>query len=239
MAYQSVVDAKTSKTLTSTIAGLLVLTALAEVVAMWHHPHVQDQDRLKVTLEIVALSHLAGLIHALAIGCCLLIAYCLGELLARRMPAFLFRAAALTYCAGLTALITAATVDGWVLEKLAQGFAHDSSFDLDSNFRIFKLCMAWVVASTNVGMVLTSVGILVASIGMLRHGLHWRIAAMLGIVVGAVLSFAIAAGHLGMDGHGALIAIGLQALWFISVGVASLIRDPGASSANKSQPQLN
>jgi hypothetical protein len=239
MAYQSVVDANTSKTLTSTIAGLLVLTAVAELVAIWHHPHVQDQDRLKATLEIVAVSHLAGFIHALAIGCSLLIAYCLGELLARRMPAFLFRGAALAYCAGLTALITAATVDGWVLEKLAQGFAHDSAVDLESNFRIFKLCMAWVVASTNVGIVLTSVGILVASVGLLRHRRYWQIAAILGVVVGAALSSAIAAGHLSMDGHGALIAVGLQALWFISVGMASLIRGPGASHANKSQPQLN
>jgi len=51
-----------------------------------------------------------------------------------------------------------------------------------------------------------------------------------GLVIGAALFSAIGAGHLSMDGHGMLVAVGLQGLWFISVGAASLVRDPGQNS---------
>ena len=222
MAHEAVADAKMSKGLASITAAFLILTTLIEMFAIWHHPHVQSQDRLQATLDIVAVSQLAGWIHGLAIGCSLLIAYCLSELLARRIPACIFRAAALAYAAGITCWITAATVDGWVLERLASGLVHDTAADLESNARLFKLCMAWVVASTNVGVVLTSVGIFVASAGLLRSGRHWQIAGTLGLLVGAALSLAIAAGHLSMDGHGARVALGLQGLWFVALGIVSL-----------------
>ena len=132
------------------------------------------------------------------------------------------RLAALVYAAGITAWITAATVDGWVLGRLAGSLPHDTVADLEGNARIFKMCMAWVVASTSVGFVLTSVGIIVASVGLLRNGRSWQIAGTLGLIVGAALSFSILAGRLTMDGHGPRMAVGLQALWFVSLGVVSL-----------------
>jgi hypothetical protein len=92
--------------------------------------------------------------------------------------------------------IAAATVDGWVLERLAASLAHDSPSDLESNTRLFKLCMAWVVSSTNVGVVLTSIGIFIAAAGLLRNGRSWQIAGTVGLVVGAALSFSILAGRL-------------------------------------------
>jgi hypothetical protein len=204
------------------MAGLLILTTLVEILAMFHHPHVQDHDRLRATLQIVAVSHLAGWIHGVAIGSSLLIAYCLGELLRSRVPAPLMRAAALVYAAGIVGWITAATVDGWVLERLAGSLARDTPSDLEGNARLFVMCMAWVVASTNVGVVLTSVAILIASAGLLRNGRSWQIAGTLGLLVGAALSFSIVAGRLTMDGHGIIMVVGLQGLWFVSLGIVSL-----------------
>jgi hypothetical protein len=78
------------------------------------------------------------------------------------------------------------------------------------------------VASTNIGVALTSVGIFVASAGLLRSGRSWQIAGALGLLIGAALSVGIAAGHLIMDGHGARVAVGLQGLWFVSLGIVSL-----------------
>jgi hypothetical protein len=83
--------------------------------------------------------------------------------------------------------------------------------------------MAWVVASTNVGVVLTSVGIFIASAGLLWNGRSWKIAGTLGLLVGAALSFSVVAGRLTMDGHGIIMAVGLQGLWFVSLGIVSLI----------------
>ena len=222
MAHEAVADAKMSKRLASLTAVLLIMTTVVELLAMLHHPHVQEHDRLQATLEIVAVSHLAGWIHGLAIGCCLLIAYCLGELLLKRIPGPLIRLAALVYAAGISSWITAATVDGWVLERLASSLAHDTAADLESNARVFTMCMAWVVSSTNVGVVLTSVGILVASAGLFRNGRSWQIVAILGLLVGAALSFSILAGRLTMDGHGAGVAVGSQGLWLVSLGIVSL-----------------
>src|ERR1700685_4464348 len=222
MTHAAQADGRMSKRLMAVTAACLILTTLIEVLAIMHHPHVQDRDQLHATLEIVSLSQLSGWIHGAAIGCCLLIAYCLGELLGKRIPAPAMRLAALVYAAGITAWITAATVDGWVLERLADSLPHDTLADLESNARIFKMCMAWVVASTNVGFVLTSVGIFVASVGLLRSGRSWQIAGTLGLLVGAALSLSILAGRLTMDGHGARVAVGLQALWFVSLGVVSL-----------------
>ena len=82
--------------------------------------------------------------------------------------------------------------------------------------------MAWVVASTNVGVVLTSVGILVASAGLLRNGRYWQIAGTIGILVSVILSISMVAGRLTMDGHGIIVAVGLQGLWFASLGIVSL-----------------
>jgi hypothetical protein len=183
---------------------------------------VQDRDRLHATLEIVAVSHLAGWIHGLAIGCSLLIAYCLGELLSKRIPAPLFRAAALPYAAGMTGWIAAATVDGWVIERLASVLAHDTPSDLESNARLFNMCMAWVVASTNIGFALTSAGIFVASAGLLRNVRSWQIVGMLGVLIGTALAFSILGGRLTMDGHGAIVAVSLQGIWFIVLGIVSL-----------------
>jgi hypothetical protein len=222
MAHGTVAEAKTPKRLASMTAAVLILTTLVEMLAIWHHPHVQDHDPLHATLAIIAVSHLAGWIHGLAIGCCLLIAYCLGELLRIRIPAPLLRAAALVYAAGIVGWITAATVDGWVLERLASGLAHDTPSDLESNARLFKLCMAWVVASTGVGVALTSVGIFFASAGLLLNGRSWQIAGALGVLIGAALVFAIGSGHLVMDGHGARVAVGLQGLWCVLLGAVSL-----------------
>jgi hypothetical protein len=222
MTHEAVADSTRARSLALTMAALLILTTLVEILAIFHHPHVQDHDRLQATLQIVAVSHLAGWIHGVAIGCSLLIAYCLGELLRSRVPAALIRAAALLYAAGIVGWITAATVDGWVLERLAGSLARDTPADLESNARLFKMCMAWVVASTNVGVVLTSVGIFFASAGLLRNGRSWQIAGTLGLLVGADLSFSIVAGRLTMDGHGIIMAVGLQGLWFISLGIVSV-----------------
>ena len=222
MTHEAVADSKRARSLASTMAALLILTTLVEILAIFHHPHVQDHDRLQATLQIVAVSHLAGWIHGVAIGCSLLIAYCLGELLRSRVPAPLMRAAALVYAAGIVGWITAATVDGWVLERLANRLTHDTPSDLEGNARLFVMCMAWVVASTNVGVVLTSVAILIASAGLFRNGRSWQIPGALGLLVGIALSFSIVAGRLTMDGHGIIVAVGLQGLWFVSLGVASL-----------------
>lgn len=222
MTQAAVADGSMSKRLMALTAACLILTTLIEVLAIMHHPHVQDRDQLHATLEIISLSQTSGWIHGAAIGCCLLIAYCLGELLGKRIPAPAMRLAALVYAAGITAWITAATVDGWVLGRLAGSLPHDTVAELESNARIFKMCMAWVVASTNVGFVLTSVGIIVASVGLLRNGRFWQIAGTLGLLVGAALSCSILAGRLTMDGHGARVAVGLQALWFVSLGIVSL-----------------
>jgi hypothetical protein len=221
MAHEAIADTRMSKSFASMIAALLILTTLVEMLAIWHHPHVQTYDQLQATLEIVAISHLAEWIHGLAIGCSLLIAYCLGELLRNRIPAPILRAAALVYAAGIVSWIAAATVDGWVLERLAANLAHDTPSDLEGNTRLYMLCMAWVVASTNVGVVLTSIGIFIASAGLLRSARSWQIAGALGLVVGVALSFSILAGRLSMDGHGVRVLVGLQGIWFITLGVVS------------------
>jgi hypothetical protein len=222
MAQAALANAKRSGRWVLSTAMLLILTTLVEILAMVGHPHAQDHDRLQATLQIIALSPLAGLIHGLAIGCSLLIAYCLGELLWNRMPAPLMRAAALVYAAGMVCWLTAATVDGWVLERLAASLAHDTAADLERSTLVFKLCMAWVVGSTNVGFVLTSVGIFIACAGLLRSGRAWQIAAAVGLIVGAALTLSIMAGHLSMDGHGAILAVGSQGLWFVSLGAVAL-----------------
>src|ERR1700675_797008 len=216
MAHEAVADAELSKSLASLTAIVLIMTTLVEMLAIWHHPHVQDRDQLHAMLEIIAVSHLAGWIHGLAIGCSLLIAYCLGEVLLKQIPASLIRLAALVYAAGIAGGITAATVDGWVLERLASSVAHETPSDLESNARLFKMCMAWVVSSTNIGFALTSVGICVASAGLLRNGRSWQIAGALGLLIGAALSVGIAAGHLIMNGHGARVAGGLTGPLFVS-----------------------
>jgi hypothetical protein len=222
MAHDAVAESKGAISLESIMAVLLILITLVELLAMFHHPHVQDHDRLQATLQIVAVSRLAGWIHGVAIGSSLLIAYCLGELLRRRLPAPLMRAAALVYAAGIVGWISAATIDGWVLERLAGSLAHDRPSDLEGNARLFAMCMAWVGASTSVGVVLTSVAILIASAGLFRNGRSWRIAGMLGLLVGAALSFSMVAGRLTMDGHGIIMVVGLQGLWFVSLGIVSL-----------------
>jgi hypothetical protein len=222
MAHEAVADAKMSKGLASLTAALLILATLVELLAISHHPHVQNHDRLQAMREIAAVSHLAGWIHGLAIGCCLLIAYCLGDLVGKRIPAPLMRPAAVVYAAGITSWITAATVDGWVLERLASSLAQETPADLDGNARLFTMCMAWVVSSTNVGVVLTSVGIFVASAGLFRSGRSSQIVGILGLLVGAALSLSILAGHLTMDGHGAGVAVGSQGLWLVSLGIVSL-----------------
>ena len=222
MTHEAVADSKRARSLTSTMAAVLILTSLVEILAIFHHPHVQNHDRLQATLQIVAVSDLAGWIHGVAIGCSLLIAYCLGELLRGRVAAPLMRAAALVYAAGIVGWITAATVDGWVLERLAGRLAHETPSDLEGNARLFVMCMAWVVASTNVGVVLTSVAIFIASAGLFRNGQSWQIVGTLGMLVGGALSLGIAAGHLTMDGHGALVAVGFQGLWFVLLAIVSL-----------------
>jgi hypothetical protein len=223
MAQEAVADAELPKSLASLTAIVLIMTSLVEMLAIWHHPHVQDRDQLHATLEIIAVSHLAGWIHGLAIACSLLIAYCLGEVLLKQIPASLIRLAALVYAAGIAGWITAATVDGWVLERLASSLAHETPSDLESNARLFKMCMAWVVASSNIGVALTSVGIFAASAGLLcNRRRSWQIAGALGLLIGAALSVGIAAGHFIMDGHGARVAVGLQGLWFVSLGIVSL-----------------
>lgn len=222
MAQAAVADTSKSGRAVFSMAILLILTTLVEMLAIVHHPHVQSRDQLQATLQIIALSPLAGWIHGLAIGCSLLIGYCLGELLRDRMPAPLMRAAALVYAAGMVCWVNAATVDGWVLERLARSLGHDTAANLESNVLVLKLCMAWVVASTNVGFVLTSVGIFVACAGLMRHTRSWQIAAAVGLIVAVGLSFSIVAGHLSMDGHGAIVAVGSQGLWFVSLGVVAL-----------------
>ena len=222
MTHEGLADSKRARSLASTMAVLLILTTLVEILAMFSHPHVQDHDRLQATLQIVAVSHLAGWIHGVAIGCSLLTAFCLGELLRSRVPAPLMRAAALVYVGGIVGWITAATVDGWVLERLASSLAHDSPSDLEGNARLFVMCMAWVVASTNVGVVLTSVAILIASAGLFSNGRSGQIAGALGVLIGAALSFSIVSGRLTMNGHGIIMAVGSQGLWFVALGIVSL-----------------
>ena len=231
MAHEFSASAKSSSRVPSMTAALLILTSLVETLAIAHHPHVHEPDRLRATLAIHAAAHLSGWIHGVAIGCCLVIAYCLGEILLKQIPARLVRAAALVYAGGISALNTAATVDGWVIGRLAAGLPHEMPADLESNARLFTLCGTWVQASTSVGIVLTSIGILIASAGLLCHRGTWRIAGASGTLVGAVLSLSILSGNLPMDGHGALVVVCAQGAWFILLGIVSLKNSAAALSS--------
>src|ERR1700761_3989173 len=107
---------------------------------MLHHPHVTDRDPLRTTLEIATQSRLAGWIHGTALGCCLLIAYCLNEILRRRVSPALYRATVLLYGAGISALTGAAIVDGWVIESLAKALPHVRPADLQLKIDLSGFC---------------------------------------------------------------------------------------------------
>ncbi|HEY2895999.1 MAG TPA: hypothetical protein VGJ12_02595 [Gemmatimonadaceae bacterium] len=117
------------------------------------------------------------------------------------------------------AVMIAAVASGLLAPALAVQMVSTSGAEHDVAAALFHYTGAINQAFAKVFVVASSTAILLWSAAILAHGRLARAAGVLGVIVGALVLFAVLVGHLRLDVHGFGAVVLCQGLWMITVGV--------------------
>jgi hypothetical protein len=195
----------------------LIAGSLGGILTMAIHPvgassiTVEQANRLAT---VSAIAHSLALVSVLALF--------IGAFgLARHLMSddqFSF-AALVTFGFGSVAIMIAASVSGFMTPNLLKHMLRDDPsavhqwhIAIDSLFQINQ-------AMAKIYSVATSLAITLWSIAALRNRGLSRTLAVYGIVISALITIGIAAGHLSLDVHGMALVAVTQAMWFLAAAV--------------------
>ena len=217
--------------------ALLLIASLVEVVAMAHHPTVQDAGTSQVIVEIARSSARSATVHGVLIALMLSIVYgLLGFVEARGPGRPLIRAGAIGYGFGVLAMLGAALVDGYIVTGLAALLPRETIVDLQISRQLLLLCRVLNQSCANFGVVAMSSGIFCWSLDLCGAAGWSRVAGVLGCAVGLSCALALILGRLQLDVHGMLAVIVAQAGWNVTVAVLLIRGARGGVGAPSSNP---
>ena len=198
---------------------MLLAGCVAELITMGLHPGMSHGGGLPSPRTLENLARLDRAVHGLAIvGAAMIF---LGALaLTRRLAAGsrLALAALVVYGLATTAILVAATLDGFVAADLVNRLAAGDP-KLDFWWMLLAYNTRIVVAFASVYTVGACGAVFLWSLEIVRTrrlaaGLGWY-----GVVLGPVIVLALFSGHLSLGRHGMGLVVLAQSAWFIVAGV--------------------
>lgn len=203
------------------VAGItLIVATLLSVVAMAHHPTLTTPDIGQALQQLKDLANLSGWVHGVLIALMLLIYWCLTEYsLHCGVGKPLVRAGLVFYGAGMAAMIGAAVVSGWLMERVPYLLPNSGDADLHTLAMFINFSGGMNRALANLGAVAMSAGILAWSLGLLHDGGWTRAVGALGMLAGLAPALLLISGSMRLDVHGMMLVVLIQGAWNIAVGI--------------------
>lgn len=209
------------------IAGALILTsALASLGFMLMHPAVQAHDPAGFLDEMAREARIAAIVHAalIALMFVALVGFLgLADALADRPTEA--RAGAVAFSLGAVAHTAAATINGFVVQRLAARYAGGGDEAFETLRPLLALCREANTAAAQLGVVAMSCAILFWSLALVRRPGAARAVGAFGLLAGGALVAITIGALLPMDVHGFTIRILLQSAWWIVVGALLIARE--------------
>jgi hypothetical protein len=204
-------------------AGIVLIAAtVLSVVAMAHHPSIASHDAAEAVAEVGRKADLSRLVHGVLIALMALDVYAFSVFCERLgFGRDAVRLGFVAFAIGTGAMISAATISGFVVSALA---AHYASPDADASRFVdaASLAMAGNRALTNLGAIAFSGAILAWSIALWRDPVR-RWLAIVGFAAALLPAIALLGGFVRLDVTGMTLVVVAEAVWYVLAGIA-LIR---------------
>lgn len=203
---------------------VLIISSLLSVAAMAHHPSITAPDIGTALQQLKDLAGLSGWVHGILIALMLVNLYVLVEFcLERGITRPLVRAGLIAYCAGVVAMIGAATVSGWITPKLAWLVATPTDQDLHVLALLINFSGTLNRTLADMGAVAMSAGIFFWSVGLMHSKGAPRLVGLLGLLVGILPAVGLVLSLFHLNVQGMMAVVALQGLWMIALGVLLIL----------------
>jgi hypothetical protein len=198
----------------------LVVASVAAVMGMAHHPTARAHDGAAIVDELARLGTLNTAVHGAMIVSIVAVWLALGEYSAWRGARSANRIAERLYGLGAAAMIGAALVNGFALDGLATNALAAGPGAMQRAARAIPLAWALNQALAGFGVFVLSGGIAAWSLAAWRDpGKLARLSAAYGVLSGAGVFIAYAAGAFRLDVAGMAGVVALHSAWYALVGL--------------------
>jgi len=223
---------------------ILIVASLVSIVFMIYHPTIRAKGLAGLVEEFSRQQFINGLVHGslIALMGLLIVGFSsLSSQLGWRHG--LVRAAFVSYCMGMIAMLAAALISGFIIPDFVAGFqgraAHQMKVDdhghgaappsvestpaasleqLKDMLHIMGLARSGNQVCSRMGVLASAVAYLLWSLALLRYTGAVKWIGIFGTIAGLSLSASMLTGYLPMNVHGMLVYVGLQAAWSVAVG---------------------
>jgi hypothetical protein len=223
---------------------VLIIGSLLTIAFMMYHPTIRAKGLMELVDEFARQQFVNGLVHGTLIGLMglLIVGFsCLSSRMGWQHT--LVRAAFVSYCMGIIAMIAAALMSGFIIPEFVEGYqvrtaqqmktsdhGHaamalpaDSSpaaslEQIKSMLQIMGLARSGNQVCSRMGVLASAIAYLLWSLALLRASGSVKWVGILGTIAGLLLSASLLLGYLPMNVHGMLVFVGVQACWSVAVG---------------------
>ncbi len=203
------------------IAGIiLIASAILTVFAMLHHPVAHSHDFEELVAEIDSLQVVNQWVHASAIGMMMLMVLGLSFLGSRLgFEKIMVRGAMISFCVGAIAMVSAATIDGFVIPSFLGGFEIRGESDADIGYRMLRVLTSINRSLALLGVFSMSAGILQFGAAALCRTRRLHLVGWLGVLTGVSGCVGLYTGYIQATAHGMIVFASLIGIWLVAVGV--------------------
>jgi len=211
-----------------TAALAIGVPSLLSVLLMAHHPSLHTSGMGEAVSALSRMATVNAFVHGgliLMLGTILFGFVEFSGLLGWGCPAV--RGGMVAYGAGALFEAGAAIVNGFVVTRLAAGYAGQPAEALETLRPILRLCFEANQALAQVGVSATSLGIVAWSLALLRRAGAARAIGSLGLAVGVLPVAGLSSSLLSLNVGGMLAVVVAQTVW--NLAVAAWLLGGGAS----------
>jgi hypothetical protein len=197
----------------------LILSALAALIAVAHHPSVSHAtSRTDVMAQIVRSSALDEAVHAVVIVAACGLLFGLTAFAARRgLRNETVLAGLVAYAIGTVFAIGAALIDGFLIPAIAARYGTAPPARLDTALQMLTVCAMTIQIATKTWLLATSFAVLIWSSGLIRRSRVLRAIGAVGILATAAL-LVVLAFTANLNPHSLGVIVVLQTFWYVAIG---------------------
>ena len=204
---------------------ILILSALASVTAVAHHPVVKGHGRDDLFAQIRESAFTDRVVHGAIVVCSIAVLFALfrfAQRLGTQRATVLL--GLLSYSLGTAMMINAALTDGFLVPEIGSRFLQAPSNVADDGIALLKLSSIAIQVFTKTGVIAISVAILLWSASLVRAGPGPLLAAVVGVAVVLVQLAVLTWGGPTITAHTILPIVGAMAVWYFAIGFLLMAR---------------
>ena len=215
----------TQRTPDTSTGLILILSGLASVTAVAHHPVIKAQRPDDLFAQLRESAFADRVVHGAIVVCSIAVLYALfrfAQRLGTQRATVLL--GLLSYNLGTAMMINAALIDGFVAPEIGSSFLQAPSNVADGGIALLKLCSIAIQVFTKTGVIAIAVAILLWSARLVRTGRGPLLAAVVGVAVVLVQLSVLTWGGPTITAHTILPIVVAMAVWYFTIGLLLMAR---------------